>query len=209
MSAYNELYIDDASCNLAEYLDYMVIDLKYNIDEAFELFAFSKIGHSFETGNPSTVAGISGTEMARKLIHEIKGLWEDTQPTQTIDRSREYWVGWTLAQYQWSRDISFLKMIESGIKCSKLADSYILHEADITKTFEQLDIIIEKNANNNSLKRIRTYAQMTQRMLSEKSGVSLRMIQLYEQGQNDISHAQAKVVKDLARVLGCRMEDLI
>jgi len=32
---------------------------------------------------------------------------------------------------------------------------------------------------------------------------------LYEQGQNDISHAQAKVVKDLARVLGCRMEDLI
>ena len=35
------------------------------------------------------------------------------------------------------------------------------------------------------------------------------MIQLYEQGQNDISKAQVSVVVNLAHVLHCSVEDLI
>ena len=48
-------------------------------------------------------------------------------------------------------------------------------------------------------------------MKSEKhaSGVTLRMIQLYEQRQNDISKAQVNVVISLANALGCRVEDLL
>ena len=40
-------------------------------------------------------------------------------------------------------------------------------------------------------------------------GVSLRMIQLYEQKQNDINKAQVNVVLSLAKVLGCDVEDLL
>jgi len=41
------------------------------------------------------------------------------------------------------------------------------------------------------------------------SGVSLRMIQFYEQKQNDINKAQVTVVLSLARTLGCDVEDLL
>ena len=50
---------------------------------------------------------------------------------------------------------------------------------------------------------------MTQKELANVSGVSLRMIQLYEQRQQDISRAEARSVIALARVLGCRPEDLL
>lgn len=50
---------------------------------------------------------------------------------------------------------------------------------------------------------------MTQQQLSEASGVTLRMIQLYEQRQNNISKAQVGVVLNLAKALGCEVEDLI
>lgn len=59
------------------------------------------------------------------------------------------------------------------------------------------------------LKRLRKYYGLTQKALSESSGVTLRMIQLYEQGQNDLSKAQAHVVQSLARTLHCSVKDLI
>lgn len=59
------------------------------------------------------------------------------------------------------------------------------------------------------LRRLRLYHNLTQKQLSERSGVSLRMIQLYEQGQNDITKAQAQVVCNLAKALDCSVEKLL
>ena len=56
---------------------------------------------------------------------------------------------------------------------------------------------------------IRKARGFTQQQLSDASGVTLRMIQLYEQKQNDISKAQVTVVINLAKALGCEVEDLI
>ena len=61
----------------------------------------------------------------------------------------------------------------------------------------------------NNLKMIRLSRDMTQRDLSEKSGVSIHMIQFYEQGVRDINRAEALTVYKLSQVLGCRMEDLL
>ena len=66
------------------------------------------------------------------------------------------------------------------------------------------------SANKKSrLHKIRKARGFTQQQLSDASGVSLRMIQLYEQKQNDISKAQVNIVLNLAKVLGCDIEDLI
>ena len=51
--------------------------------------------------------------------------------------------------------------------------------------------------------------RMTQKTLSEKSGVNIRMIQHYEQGVKDINKAQAETIYKLAQALNCNMEDLI
>lgn len=59
------------------------------------------------------------------------------------------------------------------------------------------------------LKTIRTSKNMTQRELSEVSGVNLRILQHYEQGFKDINKAQAITVYNLAQVLNCSVEDLL
>lgn len=87
---------------------------------------------------------------------------------------------------------------------------YIFHEADESKFVEAADEIISRNKANRKTKlsEIRRARGFTQQ-LSDASGVTLRMIQLYEQRQNDISKAQVNVVISLANALGCRVEDLI
>jgi len=60
-----------------------------------------------------------------------------------------------------------------------------------------------------NLKRIRRANGYSQKQLSDVSGVALRMIQLYEQKQNDINHAQGSTLLALSRSLGCTMEDLM
>lgn len=59
------------------------------------------------------------------------------------------------------------------------------------------------------LKKLREAAGLTQNALAEASGVSLRMIQLYEQGQRDIMKAEAGTVLKLAKVLNVTMEKII
>lgn len=60
-----------------------------------------------------------------------------------------------------------------------------------------------------NLKRIRLASGMSQSKLAEISGVSVRMIQHYEQGVKDINKAQAITVYQLATALKCTVEDLI
>ena len=59
------------------------------------------------------------------------------------------------------------------------------------------------------LKGIREERGLSQSQLAEKSGVSARMIQYYEQGVKDIAKAQAQTVLSLAKALECTAEDLI
>lgn len=214
MSAYSELYIDDAACNLGEYLDYMTNQLKYNIDKAFEMLAYSSVGRQFEQGNPKYVTGMSGVELAIHTIYQVTGIWESSVGNMECDRSPQYWVGWAIAHFQWKKCISFRKMIENSLTASLVEQNYILHEADITKFYDWADRIVTveyepKDDGQSALRRLRKYHKMTQKELSEKSGVSLRMVQLYEQGQNDISKAQAWVVYSLAVTLGTTTEELL
>lgn len=60
-----------------------------------------------------------------------------------------------------------------------------------------------------NLKKIRIATGLSQFQLAEKSGVSIRMIQHYEQGQKDINKAQAITIYKLSFVLNCQMEDLL
>ena len=60
-----------------------------------------------------------------------------------------------------------------------------------------------------NLKKIREEKNVTQIKLSEVSGVSLRMIQHYEQGVKDINKAQAITICKIAQALECKIEDIL
>ena len=209
--AYSELYLDEGMQNLGDMVDYAVRDCGYAPDEFFEWFLISGIASNFEKGNPKYVVGMSGVEMAQAVLHAVNGATEFPEPTYPEDYGREYWAGWILAYYQWLRKKRFEDIVSEGLPLSKICDMYILHEADESKFVEQADMILERYraAQKSKLQKIRKDRGFTQQQLSQASGVSLRMIQLYEQRQNDINKAQVNMVVSLARALGCDVEDLL
>ena len=61
----------------------------------------------------------------------------------------------------------------------------------------------------NKLKELRENKGLTQKGLSEATGISLRTLQKYETGERDIAKAEAATVVKIARLLGMTVEDLV
>lgn len=210
-SAYNELYLDDAMNNLGEMMEYAVCSCGQDAEEFFGQFINSGVGEKFGKGNPKYVAGLSGVELAIEVMEKTNDNIEVMPVTFVEHKGKEFWAGWIMAYYQWYRNMRFEDMVKNGLDIDRIFSMYILHEADVSKFVKEADAIIEKNKKNSisNLQRVRKARGMTQKELSEVSGVTLRMIQLYEQRQNDINKAQVEVVLRLANVLGCVIEDLL
>ena len=211
MSAYSELYLDDAMNNLGDMIEYAVCDLGFDPDTFFGWFISSGIASRFEKGNPKYITGMSGFELAEAVLTETNVSYKKREPSYTEFKGREYWAGWILAYYQWVTGKRFEDMVRDGLALSTVLSMYILHEADESKFVDAANEIIARNKEDrkSKLSEIRKARGFTQQELSEASGVTLRMIQLYEQKQNDISKAQVTVVLNLAKALGCEAEDLI
>lgn len=212
MSAYNELYLENSMDTLAEMLDYAVNGKGYDLEEFWHGFFLSKYGIGFGQGNTAYIAGMSGIELAIKVIDDVYNESVTfSQDEYVIDfGSKEYWAGWIMAYYQWYRGESFSAISRQGLTIHKVTDAYILHEADVSKFIIWADNVCNSNGHGeNQLKRLRKYWHLSQRELSERSGVTLRMIQLYEQGRNDIKKAQAGQINALAKALGTSVEKLI
>ena len=50
-----------------------------------------------ENGEPATLAGMSGIEIASELISERSGKELSQKQKERLDRSKEYWIGWAVA----------------------------------------------------------------------------------------------------------------
>ena len=152
----------------------------------------------------------SGIEPAREVIFITTGQTIDTIPNPRFERSSICWAGWALAYFQWYSGNSFEK-IYKVLPFSKLMKMYpTLHEAVIKKFVSVADGLLseDKNIRETNLSQLRKARGFSQRELSDTSGVSLRMIQLYVQKRNDINKVQAASLYSLAQALCCKIEDL-
>lgn len=209
MHPYSELYLSDAKKSLALMFDYAVYDCGHNIDWMADLFLKSGYAKRFERGNPAVVGGMSGVELARKIIDKIYNKDLDVEAAQPIDKTPEYWAGWALADYQWYSGYRFSDIFEK-VKMSDIVNMYHpYHEMSIEHFYEAMDKRMQQEVYETKLKRIREAAGLSQSELAEKSGVSLRSIQMYEQRNNDIDKAQGHTLYKLSVALGCDIEDLL
>ncbi|MBQ7709401.1 MAG: helix-turn-helix transcriptional regulator [Bacteroidales bacterium] len=203
MRAYDESYLADAKDHLGDMFDYAVNTLGMDIRDIFERFAYSGTGEMFEYGHPLFLAGMCGSDLARRVLENTgrPGPYPDYEFT---DYSQEYWAGWVLAHFQWYSGISFKDIDRYGLPIEEVVRMYYpLHEADISKF---LDIASRRvHVPEPNLKEIRKAADMTQARLAELSGVPLRLIRAYEQGTVPLSHAEAGTVVRLERVLRRRL----
>ena len=207
--AYQEIYLSNAQSMLGDAFDYAINVCHIPGSSFVKLFIASTISKRLENGEPSYLSGKSGIEVAMEILAETTGTTPDAAPQEHFGRSREYWIGWAVAYYQWfsGRSYSDIFKVVSFEELQKMYDP--LHEADITKFADILDARMREFFADTSLKRIRTAYGCTQAELAKRSGVSLRSIQMYEQRNKDINKASAETLLRLSRVLGCTMEDLM
>ena len=207
--AYQEIYLSKAQSVIGDAFDYAVNTCAILGTDFVKLFIASSVSKRLENGEPAYLAGKSGIEIVREIIAETKGKELQIEPQEHFGRSKEYWIGWAIAYYQWDsgRKYSDIFKVLSFEDLQKMY--YTLHEADITKFVDIVDSKIKEYFSETNLKRIRTAYGFTQAELAERSGVSLRSIQMYEQRNKNINKASADSMYSLAKALGCTMEDLI
>ncbi len=209
MYAYDEMYLNDAMKNLGEAFDYSANVLNIPMDDFLDMFIVSGIADQFGNGVPKFVSGLSGTELVWEVLSRTGKNIDFLSPQTEYDYSAEYWCGWILAFYQWNTDKSF-KEIKKYLPMSEIYKLYpTLHEASEEKFVDVANVILERKNLPAKLQTVRKAIGLSQKELSEKSGVSLRMIQQYEQRAKDINKATASNLFALAQTLGCKAEDLL
>lgn len=207
--AYQEIYLSKVQQVLGDAFDYAVNACHIPGNDFVKLFIASSVSKRMENGEPAYLVGKSGIEIAREVVAETKGQGLETEPQERFVRSKEYWIGWAVAYYQWysGRKYSNIFKAVSFGDLQKMYDT--LHEADITKFVDIADLRMKECFPETNLKRIRTFYGFTQAELAKRSGVSLRSVQMYEQRNKNINKASVDTVYRLARVLGCTVEDLV
>ena len=85
----------------------------------------------------------------------------------------------------------------------------VYHEMDVLKFVQAMNEKIKNYYQETNLKRYRKIAELSQKQLSDLSGVPVRQIQLFEQRQRDINKTQAATLWRMGKALGCTMEELL
>ena len=209
MNAYDKIYLDNARKILARMCDYAVYDLKYDLKDFFDIFLNSSYAKRFEYGESTIVAGCSGVELAYDILEENGQVFLRVEPQYTANRSKEYWVGWVLAYYQWYTGLSFAEILKyiPVEKIIKLYSPY--HEMDIMQFVDKMNELYLEAKHDTNLKIKRIELGVSQSKLADLTGIPVRTIQQYEQRQKNINKAQAQYLVALARALYCNVEDLI
>ena len=209
IDAYDDQYLDDAMICLGEAMDYVANICQIEMDRFLELFIGTGYAEQFGAGVPKYVSGLSGTELAMDILAK-SGIY-NTFPQAKIEYSYspQYWSGWILAYYQWYTGRSF-KEIQKYITMQEIEKLYpTLHEASEKKFVDTVNRIIRKKNPPTRLQIQRKISGYSQRELAEKVGVNLRTLQQYEIRAKDINRAAGSTLFSLAKVLGCRVEDLL
>jgi DNA-binding XRE family transcriptional regulator len=190
-------------------LDYAVNDCGIEGNLFLQMFIISDASEQIECGNPKFLAGMSGVEIAIYVFEKTTGKSPEINPSAHFFRSEEYWIGWALAHYQWYTAMRFSTIL-SFLSFEDMKRMYTtFHEADISKFYAIANEIRIQKFPQTNLKHLRKSAELSQSQLSQQAVISLRSIQMYEQRNRDINKAQAITIVKIARVLSCRVEDLL
>ena len=207
--AYDKVYLAAAQKNLARMLDYLTNGLEYPIEKAWQFFLMSEISLRFERGDCSVIVGISGIELANRVLKQAGERISVSAVYDTYGKSPEYWTGWAVAYYQWDTSLTFAD-IDKAVPITDICQMYTpYHEMDIRQFVDKMNELYRAAVPDTNLKMIRSLSGMSQAELAEQSGVSKRTIQQYEQRQKDINKAQSETLLKLSRVLNCQMEELL
>ena len=207
--AYQEIYLSNAQSALGDAFDYAINTCQISGENFIQMLLSSSVCKKLENGEPAYLAGKSGIEISREILVETTGKQFSQAQDYNLSRSPEYWIGWAVAYYQWFSGRKYNQIFEALPFQDLQKMYYTLHEADVSKFADIADSRIKEIFPETNLKRIRSTYGCSQSELAQRSQVSLRSIQMYEQRHKDINKASVDTVHRLSKVLGCTVEDLM
>ena len=146
IQSYNNSYLPYVAENLGIMFEHAA-DNKINPIIFWNTFVNSNIAKQIEKGTPKYL-----TCSALDYLNEIYNGKKNIPNKEKIDKDRYYWAGWVIAHYQQAKGYSFYK-INKYLPIEEVLNMYLsLHEADITKFFEQRRNDINKAQEKNLYK---------------------------------------------------------
>ena len=207
--AYDPNMRPKAQVLLGRALDFAVHEVGYLPEDFMQLFMQSGFAKQFERGNPAIIMGKNGVELVFDVLERTIGIQRPIEVRFSKGRSKEYWIGWALAYYQWVSNSSFWSIL-LDVPMDRLQGMYrSYHEMDIQRFVDAMDTLRAQQHPESNLKQRRLRAGLTQEQLADASGVPVRTIQEYEQRRKDINQAQVEAALALARALYCEPADLL
>ncbi len=209
--AYEEYYLYEAMDALGGAMEYAVHACGLDPDDFLCHFMASGMASRFENGNLSCICGMSGTEIAMEVLRSVGFMRDEKLPPalKVCLYDDVFWSGWILAYYQWETGCSFSD-IHRYISMSEIIRMYYpLHEAPESKFVDDVNGIIAVRSSGSRLQAARKRMGYTQKELAGMADVNLRTLQQYELKEKDINKAAVCTVMNLARVLCCRVEDIL
>ena len=206
--AYDEMYLRNARSVLADCMDYATHTEEYEPALFYNMFIKSDIARKYEKGDPFIVSGMSGVELALRIIEKHTGRYEPGNRVYHSGRSREYWAGWAVAYYQWYSACNLMRLEEQVPFDSILLMYDKYHEMDIRQFVDRIEEIRMAGRLNSYLKMYRERMGLSQSELANIADIPLKTLQHYEQGTKSLAKANASYVLSLARILGCRADEL-
>ncbi len=152
MPAYYEDYLRDVRKRLGV-MFYLGITVRDDYENFQDRFLKSHAAWGIENSIVTYLAGSSGTEWYMECLNE-DGIAYDVEFFRNVDifPDEAYWVGWSLAYYQWYRNVKFKEVLDV-LNIDTLLRLYYhpYHEADITKFVSYVDDALGlKNKNENA-----------------------------------------------------------
>lgn len=209
MYAYDYNLFPKAQLSLASMFDYAVGRCEYELEDFYQKFTNSKYVERVEHGDSRVLAGMSGIELAMMIMMDAGDQSRILEPVYPVGTGNDFWLGWVLAQYQWVNALPFTKITEY-VPIRMIHNMYSkYHEMDIRQFDDALDEMRSRNASQSSLKRLRTYAGLSQSELATLTEIPLRTIQQYESKGKDICKANVDYCIRLSKALHCDIEMLL
>lgn len=137
-TAYSELYVNDAQKTIAHSFDYAVNKIKISLEDYAKRFAYFKYIKLIETGDPHYIAGMSGIELAKEICNK-EGVKYGRLPYKP---GLEFWIGWILSYYQWSRNMSYKNILEKFPIERFIMAFPTFHEQNKKRMLEYMDEVI-------------------------------------------------------------------
>ena len=235
--AYNDMLKKEAAYRLGRMLDFSVHSLHMDIENVLALFSVSDTAAMFEKGDLRALLGMSGIELAYDMLDKCGITFKRTPARHTRSLSAEYHLGYFLATIQHSlsepfseilRDFSYrdflsdyskqrtdyLSSLQLDIEASERARLIAEFEKNYIKRAAESHMAdksgkVQAAKPGELLKNARIRSGLSQSELAKASGVPLRTLQQYEQGQKDIKKARAAYIVSLASVLNTEPSKLI